>query len=74
MAVKQNKILNQFTDFLPWVEKLRETDKDLWIKPISIGKWSLREILTHIMHWDKTMYSSTIVQLLSITCLIRASL
>ncbi|NHN32714.1 DinB family protein [Paenibacillus agricola] len=53
MAVKQNKTLNQFTDFLPWVEKLRETDKDLWIKPISTGKWSLREILTHIMHWDK---------------------
>ncbi len=53
MAVKLNKTLNHFADFLPWVEKLRTTDKDLWLKPISIGKWSIREILTHIMYWDK---------------------
>ncbi|MBD0383232.1 DinB family protein [Paenibacillus sedimenti] len=53
MAVKQNKVLNQFADFLLWVEKLKETDKDLWLKPLSTGKWSLREVLTHIMYWDK---------------------
>lgn len=53
MAVKLNKTLNQFTEFIPWVEKLRAIDKDLWLKPISMGKWSLREILTHIMYWDK---------------------
>ena len=52
MAVKLNKTLNQFADFLPWVDKLRETNKDLWLTPITTGKWSLREILTHIMYWD----------------------
>lgn len=53
MAVKQNKVLNEFSDSLHWVENLRETAQDLWLKPISTGKWSLREILTHIMYWDK---------------------
>ncbi len=53
MTIKLKETLNQFTDFLPWVEQLREIDKDLWLKPIATGKWSLREILTHIMHWDK---------------------
>lgn len=53
MAVQQNEVLNQFSDFLLWVENLKETAKDLWLKPISTGKWSLREILTHIMYWDK---------------------
>lgn len=45
--------LNQFASFLIWVEKLKEMAQDLWLKPISEGKWSLREILTHIMYWDK---------------------
>lgn len=53
MAVKQNKVLNQFSDFLLWVENLKENTQDLWLKPISTGKWSLREILTHIMYWDR---------------------
>jgi uncharacterized damage-inducible protein DinB len=53
MAVKQNKVLNQFSDFLLWVDKLKETTSDLWLKPVATGKWSLREILTHIMYWDR---------------------
>lgn len=53
MATKQNKTLNQFGDFLTWVEKLRGTCNELWLKPISTSKWSLREILTHIMYWDR---------------------
>lgn len=53
MAVKQTKVLKQFSDFLLWVENLRDTAQDLWLKPISTGKWSLREILTHIMYWDR---------------------
>ncbi|NEW04887.1 DinB family protein [Paenibacillus sp. SYP-B3998] len=53
MAVKQNKVLNQFSDFLLWVDNLKETAKDLWLNPVSTGKWSLREILTHILYWDR---------------------
>lgn len=53
MADKQNEVLDQFSDFLLWVESLKVTAKDVWLKPVSTGKWSLREILTHIMNWDR---------------------
>ncbi|OXM16222.1 hypothetical protein [Paenibacillus herberti] len=53
MAAQQNKGLNEFSDFLLWVETLKVTAKDVWFKPISTGKWSLREILAHIKYWDK---------------------
>jgi len=52
MLTEKNETLNQFAELLTWIEPLRGTSKDLWLKPISIGKWLLREILTHIMHWD----------------------
>lgn len=53
MAAKRNEVLNQFADFLHWVGDLKLTAKDYWLKPLSSGKWSLREILTHMMYWDR---------------------
>lgn len=53
MAAKQNKTLDEFAEFLTWVEQLKETADGSWLKPIADGKWSLREILAHIMFWDK---------------------
>ncbi|GAB6928949.1 hypothetical protein JCM10914A_29320 [Paenibacillus sp. JCM 10914] len=54
MTVKSNnKVLSQFAEFLPWVERLKVTAQDVWLKPIAVGKWSVRELLTHIMYWDK---------------------
>jgi uncharacterized damage-inducible protein DinB len=35
------------------MEKLRDTGKEQWLQPTSPGKWSIREILTHMMNWDK---------------------
>ncbi|WP_054026573.1 DinB family protein [Bacillus sp. FJAT-28004] len=53
MAAKQNKTLSQFSDLVSWMEKLRDTGKEQWLQPTSPGKWSIREILTHMMNWDK---------------------
>ncbi|WP_172798798.1 DinB family protein [Paenibacillus sp. FJAT-26967] len=53
MLAKPNETLKQFADFLLWVGELRRTGQNLWLVPISAGKWSLREVLTHLMYWDK---------------------
>ncbi|MVP00575.1 DinB family protein [Paenibacillus lutrae] len=53
MLAKPDDTLKQFANFLTWVGELRQTGQNLWLVPISAGKWSLREILTHMMHWDK---------------------
>lgn len=34
-----NKVLNQFSAFLPWAESLRVSAEGLWLKPIAAGKW-----------------------------------
>lgn len=53
MVVMRNEVLDPFSSFLPWVETLKDTAEDVWLRPVSPGKWSLREILTHIMYWDQ---------------------
>jgi uncharacterized damage-inducible protein DinB len=54
MVTKQNKTLKQFSEFITWLDNLKEPSVgEVWLKPIPNGTWSLREILTHILYWDK---------------------
>lgn len=51
---KLNKTLSEFGQLLPWLENVKGLESNnLWLKPIAEHKWSVREILTHIMNWDK---------------------
>lgn len=57
MAVKPNKTLSKFSELLIWLENLKGLgSNDLWLQPIAEGKWSIREILTHMMNWDKNSH------------------
>ncbi|MET3293275.1 UNVERIFIED_CONTAM: putative damage-inducible protein DinB [Brevibacillus sp. OAP136] len=41
-----------FREFVSWVATLNDLDESLWVKPISEGKWSVSESVSHIMNWD----------------------
>jgi uncharacterized damage-inducible protein DinB len=53
---KSTNILN-FKEFNSWVVTLNKLDADLWTKPIAEGKWSISEIVSHIMNWDNHIIS-----------------
>ncbi|MCR8645208.1 hypothetical protein NV379_21365 [Paenibacillus sp. N1-5-1-14] len=54
MITPHNEKLQQYADFLQWADKLRDLEgSSLWLKPISSGKWSIRDLLTHFMQWDR---------------------
>lgn len=48
---KNNNILN-FQAFIPWVGMLNQLDAEVWTKPMSEGKWSISEMVSHLMNWD----------------------
>jgi uncharacterized damage-inducible protein DinB len=54
--VENNDIIS-FKDFISWVVTLNQLDADLWTKPIAEGKWSISEIVSHIMNWDNHLIS-----------------
>ncbi|MGO4548190.1 DinB family protein [Paenibacillus sp. 2TAB23] len=60
----QKDILD-FKHFTAWVLTLNELDSSLWTKPIAKGKWSISEIIAHIMNWDRHIRSSIIPSVLS---------
>ncbi|ULO09558.1 hypothetical protein H1230_12750 [Paenibacillus sp. 19GGS1-52] len=45
---KNNNILN-FQAFIPWVGTLNQLDAEVWTKPMSEGKWSISEMVSHLM-------------------------
>lgn len=53
---RNNDILS-FKEFNSWVVTLNKLEPDYWTKPISHGKWSISEIISHIMNWDNHIIS-----------------
>ena len=45
--------LNQFGDVLNEFLQLKAIPEAILVEPIAEGKWSIREIVGHLLYWDK---------------------
>jgi len=57
---EETKIIDDFSEFTSWLNTLEDLDETLWTKPIAEGKWSVSEIIAHLMNWDKYLISEVI--------------
>ncbi|WP_044641770.1 DinB family protein [Risungbinella massiliensis] len=46
-------IIMEFEQFLFWIQQFKLDDHQTFLEPISEGKWSIAEILSHLMFWDR---------------------
>jgi uncharacterized damage-inducible protein DinB len=46
-------LINEFSSLISFVQSIRELDEEKWITPIEEGKWTTRDVIAHIMLWDK---------------------
>ncbi|MGG0288954.1 DinB family protein [Peribacillus butanolivorans] len=58
-----NGMINEFQGFISFVESLRNLNEDMWTSPIAENKWSARDIIGHIMFWDKYILEEAIVKI-----------
>lgn len=52
MKTKQ-QLLQQLEEAIAWVKDLAVLPDDLWLTPTAEGKWSVGEIVSHLMFWDR---------------------
>lgn len=45
--------IQEFKDFIPFIEKMKELPLGNWEQPIASGKWTLKELVCHLWHWDR---------------------
>lgn len=60
MAKSSREMVEEFKSFITFVEELRSLEEEYWDKSISEGKWSVKDIISHIMLWDKYFYDEGI--------------
>jgi len=52
MNTKQEK-LEAFAELIGFAESLERLSEEQWSGPIAAGKWSPRDIVSHMMLWDR---------------------
>ncbi|BBH20889.1 hypothetical protein Back11_22340 [Paenibacillus baekrokdamisoli] len=45
--------MNKFQSLIPFLESLRSISQEQWTTPIKTGKWSTRDIVAHLLLWDR---------------------
>ncbi|WP_339223502.1 DinB family protein [Paenibacillus sp. FSL H8-0332] len=64
MAAKTNKqLILEFESFIPYIQSLDSMEDADWEAPLEAGKWSLKDVLCHIMLWDKYFYVEALVKI-----------
>ena len=58
----KEELIEEFESFAQWAENLQSYDPSLLYKPIGPGKWSVSEILSHILFWDRFMIEEFLPQ------------
>lgn len=57
MAPKTNaQRVSEFQSFIPYIQSLEALDNTVWESPVGDGKWSLKELVCHLMRWDQYFY------------------
>ena len=64
MAAKTNKqLILEFESLIPYIQSLNNLEDGDWEAPVETGKWSLKDMLCHIMLWDKYFYEEALVKM-----------
>ncbi|OUS76104.1 hypothetical protein B1748_14940 [Paenibacillus sp. MY03] len=60
MAKTSKEMVEEFKSFINFVQDLKKIDEEHWNRPLSEGKWTLKDVISHIMLWDKYFYEEGI--------------
>ena len=59
-----DELIEQLEGYVGFLASLREVDGVMWADFISDGKWSVRDIISHIMMWDKNFLDEIVPKLI----------
>jgi len=60
MKDEYTNIIKLFSEYSEWVSRLKNVEKSIWNTPISPGKWTIGEIISHITNWDNYLLTQII--------------
>ncbi|WP_191567191.1 DinB family protein [Metabacillus idriensis] len=64
-TININEKIKKYQGFISYVKSLRNLNEEMWTSPIAENKWSVRDIIGHIMIWDKYILEEAIIKIYS---------
>ncbi|RFA35576.1 hypothetical protein CAI16_08025 [Virgibacillus dokdonensis] len=55
------KIINHQKNMIQWGNSLGKIPHPIWFQPIEDGKWSVAEIISHFIPWDKFVINAAVL-------------
>ena len=65
MTNEMNELINSFEEWIAFVLSLSDLSDDNWSSSIEAGKWSIKDIVCHIMLWDKYFCEEAIEKIIT---------
>ncbi|MCD9025479.1 DinB family protein [Cohnella silvisoli] len=65
MSLEMQSLLEFFEEWISFTITLQELDEVVWESSIEPGKWAIRDIISHIMLWDKYFYEEAVDRIAS---------
>jgi hypothetical protein len=56
-------LINDFEQLILWSQSLRTYSKKNFFKPVSHNKWSVAEIIAHLIFWDRYILREMLPQI-----------
>ncbi|MFS0871981.1 DinB family protein [Paenibacillus xylanilyticus] len=63
MAKTTDEMIEEFKSFTSYVMELDTLSEQVWNTPIAEGKWTLKDVIAHIMLWDQYFYEEAIYKI-----------
>jgi hypothetical protein len=60
MSIEMKDLIKSFEEWIAFTISLQELNEEVWDSSIEPGKWTIRDIISHIMLWDKYFYEEAI--------------
>lgn len=49
----KQQLLNEYSEWIGKVKEFGDLEEGYWNSPIADGKWTVRDVVCHIMRWDE---------------------
>lgn len=63
IKIAKEQLLQQFGQWTAFVTDLEKYDERFWNQSLGAGKWSVRQVVAHILRWDDYFYEESIAKL-----------
>lgn len=62
METEREQLLQKFGEWIPFVTDLGTYNERIWDQRIAADKWTVREVVIHILRWDEFFYEEAIAK------------